>query len=393
VARPRKKRPAKKSTPQVQTPPTPTIPRRVNPVSGPTRQLLDRPMKVTGLNQNKYLGTATPVEELQEPPTKVKQKTNVERTTDTPIKVNETTNVERTTDVEQTTDVERIIPTEFTCFPRLPIELRYKIWYCTLKPRLVMLENPEKQDTSSSNLVQPSKIYCRTPLPIALQVSRDSRNAVLPMYPLCFHSETLASAIRFNFSLDTLYWNVFESSSVFTSVTTTTIFDFLEQLNPIETASLQNIAIDGQTGVKGTRLNRNVAWKFWVRLATALEKLHGLRNILTVHDIMWVVYEQLHSLTKQDEAYGSEDAKDVSMLIRLSDWYRGNVPSDKRVDLFDEFPSELNKHVNLTKNTRAMPIAETDERHVHALHANNWLNERTSHIHGWWRPKVPRTWP
>jgi hypothetical protein len=77
---------------------------------------------------------------------------------------------------------------------------------------------------------------------LALQFSQNSRKAVLPIY-LCFNSKAVARSIRFNLSLNKLYWNVFAS------VTKTTIFDFLEQLNPIETASLQNIPVDATPGV------------------------------------------------------------------------------------------------------------------------------------------------
>ncbi|KUJ15140.1 uncharacterized protein LY89DRAFT_750399 [Mollisia scopiformis] len=114
--------------------------------------------------------------------------------------------------------------TTFTYFPRLAIELRQMIWKLTLQPRVVELEfgniGFEDQDSLDSSfesyggendeddrveLNSRKGFYTTTRNPIVMEVSRDSRNAVLHLYPKCFGSLWYPKCTRFNMAIDTLY--------------------------------------------------------------------------------------------------------------------------------------------------------------------------------------------
>jgi hypothetical protein len=86
----------------------------------------------------------------------------------------------------------------FTCFSRLPLELRLAIWERTLRPRIVLIEKDPSRDKDA-------EFKSPTRLPSALSACRESRNAMLPFYPLCFGSVWYPPVIRFNLSLDTLF--------------------------------------------------------------------------------------------------------------------------------------------------------------------------------------------
>ncbi|KAF7875233.1 hypothetical protein EAF04_002405 [Stromatinia cepivora] len=115
----------------------------------------------------------------------------------------------------------------FTLFPGLPVEIRQFIWRMTLEVRLVEVwPKGGKYDGFCS----------RTPLPAAMKACRDSRTAVLPLYPLLFGGVVIEASIRFNFDLDTLYidWKIQER-----------LASFLLSITPHEAGKFQSIAIDG----------------------------------------------------------------------------------------------------------------------------------------------------
>lgn len=108
----------------------------------------------------------------------------------------------------------------FYPFRRLLIELRQMIWRLSLEPRMVevlwaetdgqialmpQLEDLEHGHAEPFSLITDVVFFSLAKLPIALKVNQDSRNAVLPLYPLCFKSISYEAYVRFNFSLDTLY--------------------------------------------------------------------------------------------------------------------------------------------------------------------------------------------
>jgi hypothetical protein len=80
-------------------------------------------------------------------------------------------------------------------FDDLPTEIRQNIWELTLEPRVIDLAYDEKKG-----------FYAFTNTPVALRVNKDSREAVIKRYPRCFGSILHSARIRFNFSLDTLFF-------------------------------------------------------------------------------------------------------------------------------------------------------------------------------------------
>jgi len=87
------------------------------------------------------------------------------------------------------------MPERFPKFMLLPPELREMIWQFSLAPRIVEL--------LPSNYFRTS-FYSPTPLPPALSVSQDSRNAVRKLYAECF-GWLWPGRVLFNFEIDTLY--------------------------------------------------------------------------------------------------------------------------------------------------------------------------------------------
>ncbi|CZR62904.1 uncharacterized protein PAC_12801 [Phialocephala subalpina] len=166
--------------------------------------------------------------------------------------------------------------TEFHPFTRLPIELRYTIWHLTLQPRVVEIEFQWKERYGINNEDKLyASYYSRIPLPVALKVCRDSRNAVLPFYPLCFASFLSRPKIRFNLFFDTLYIDDTFGKH---------LFELLGNLNPIKMAGLQNMAISDLAGSNYYE-DDDKGHKYWARLGTLIEKIFGLKNILTVHSL------------------------------------------------------------------------------------------------------------
>jgi 2EXR family len=84
--------------------------------------------------------------------------------------------------------------TSFTVFPNLPFELRCLIWETSCESRTI--EIAYDSDAGFVSNVDP---------PIALEVCKESRKALINNYPLCFGSIYHPAKIRFNFSIDTLY--------------------------------------------------------------------------------------------------------------------------------------------------------------------------------------------
>lgn len=114
--------------------------------------------------------------------------------------------------------------TSFTLFPELALEIRQMIWKCTLKPRIVELSYKEEHG-----------FYSRVKAPVALQVCSESRKAVEYLYPLRFGSILDNPAIAFNFSLDTLYFDIIVDED---------IIHFLALLKLEETNHIKYLAVD-----------------------------------------------------------------------------------------------------------------------------------------------------
>ncbi|TVY44348.1 hypothetical protein LOCC1_G005864 [Lachnellula occidentalis] len=112
----------------------------------------------------------------------------------------------------------------FLRFPKLPTELRAIIWKLTLQARTVEIEWQETRG-----------FYTQVGTPVALQVCKDSRDAVISFYPACFGNLMFTPRTAFNFSLDTLYIGIPVHDQ---------ILHLVASLNATEISKLQHLAID-----------------------------------------------------------------------------------------------------------------------------------------------------
>ena len=83
----------------------------------------------------------------------------------------------------------------FTCFSKLPKELRLAVWKLTFIPRKV-----EIQGTNGNR----NEFISTATSPAALMVCRESRSFASRFYALCFGSVWYPPKVRFNTELDTL---------------------------------------------------------------------------------------------------------------------------------------------------------------------------------------------
>jgi hypothetical protein len=81
----------------------------------------------------------------------------------------------------------------FTLFPKLPTEIRIMIWRLTIQPRVL----ERKFDNIKG-------FYFTINYLVTLELCRDSRQAVIQSYSLCFGSAFYPASTRINFSFDTL---------------------------------------------------------------------------------------------------------------------------------------------------------------------------------------------
>jgi hypothetical protein len=153
----------------------------------------------------------------------------------------------------------------FTIFSQLPIELRQIIWRMTLQPRMVEIQS------------RPGMLFTQTPQPATLFVSKDSRAAVIfvsyiclneqtfpvskqlltpsKLYPTSFSSPFMATNVRFNFLLDTLFISrSFSREDIFT------IYSFFNILSKGEIESLRSMAISGFVGFDDDEENEARYW-------------------------------------------------------------------------------------------------------------------------------------
>lgn len=93
--------------------------------------------------------------------------------------------------------------TTFTLFPRLPSELRLKIWgYILHQPRLIKVITNRKHwrdPYASAGWTAPF-----TPTPVALHVCSESRSEALKTYELTFGSPFASPRVYIDYSIDTI---------------------------------------------------------------------------------------------------------------------------------------------------------------------------------------------
>lgn len=107
-------------------------------------------------------------------------------------------------------------PSAFPQFVRLPPEIRWKIWKCLIRPRVVVACCLQRDDTLGSRRRELDGRTARGPaVPVLLHVNRESRDVALRHYELTFSwriskllSDTPVSRparVWFNFALDALF--------------------------------------------------------------------------------------------------------------------------------------------------------------------------------------------
>lgn len=239
------------------------------------------------------------------------------------------------------------------------------IWRLTLEPRVVEVQHRWSKRYQCGGDIEDEPYYCScVTLPVALKVSHDSRDAILPMYPLCFASESSKPVIRFNFSLDTLYIDeTFDKH----------LFDFLERLSPSEIVRLEIIAISDKAGYALDKDDKK-GRKYWARLGTYIEKLSGLKNILTVHSLPSIL-----------RAHYTAEMK-IGQSARAELWYRTSVQysstKDPGMQLFEDIPPPVAQRLIqwLDMTIKEIPIAGDGSVH---RGRGDWVDKRTKPVFGW----------
>jgi hypothetical protein len=86
----------------------------------------------------------------------------------------------------------------FTLFPKLPIELRLKIWKESYEPRIIELRFAQKWNMCRYDFIIPK-------FPPVLHVNKEARLESLKYYKFSFKHRHCRRPVLFNFSIDTLH--------------------------------------------------------------------------------------------------------------------------------------------------------------------------------------------
>ncbi|KAE8443890.1 hypothetical protein EG329_001299 [Mollisiaceae sp. DMI_Dod_QoI] len=272
----------------------------------------------------------------------------------------------------------------FHPFKQLPVEIRHMIWRKTLQPRIVEMRwksIPAEVSRHIATERNPDRVaalsgthgicyYSPAPLPVALLVCRDSRNAVDALYPLCFATATSGPATRFNMSIDILYLDYF-FDELWHGSYNKPVFTFLESLSPMEATRLENIAL-GQ--ILGYPLGPPK--EYWTKLGRSIERFTGLVNILTVHD--------LSSPLSRIACYCEDDMPRLGELLwEVVDAYSLHDGSkiDRCVEFYNdlEFPDEVIQQLCCVVDKSANLIASYEP---HRRELGDWLRKTTTPVFG-----------
>ncbi|TGO11856.1 hypothetical protein BTUL_0100g00360 [Botrytis tulipae] len=179
----------------------------------------------------------------------------------------------------------------FTLFPKLPIEIRDEIWRLTVEPRIV--EVRPKLDIQDG-------FYSTAPLPAVLTVCRDSKRAVLPLYPQYFDGATFVSGIPFNAKIDTLYldWKLHEHLTI-----------FLSSISVEEAEKIQFLAMDQYIRWARQPLDLDYDW----------DRYPGFPRPLTMADLLDKTFRRHCHIVVNHYlcTVGSEDLEQLCSLVRL----------------------------------------------------------------------------
>ncbi|PBP23977.1 hypothetical protein BUE80_DR005200 [Diplocarpon rosae] len=154
--------------------------------------------------------------------------------------------------------------TSFTVFPKLPFELRCMIWEASCCSRTIEL------DYHDIDGFQP-----RAANPMALQICRESRELIIPLYPLCFGTFFHPARTRFNFVNDTLLVGSDTDDTVVPHLFSTFTHSEISGLRFLALESCFNEHVEDANG----------APTLTFQLLNLVKRLPSLRELLIVHNI------------------------------------------------------------------------------------------------------------
>lgn len=243
--------------------------------------------------------------------------------------------------------------TDFTCFPRLPLELRCMIWKASAQPRLVEI-----------SYELPDGFYSTARYPEALTACRESRNALLPQYPLCFGTIFHPAMTRFNFAIDTLYIdNSFEED----------VPHLFSALNDKELKGIQWVAVDSYFNGVDSRED----FEFVVHLRRAMRCLKGLQELQIVFDIQ-VLSDRTLGCGQEDHAM--EIHEKLPKELRSPGLRIAPLPEDVELEEFDMWKV---KKVKPVYGWRKCPVGFDPEA---------WEGTRSGRGYDHWGDEGERLW-
>jgi hypothetical protein len=220
-------------------------------------------------------------------------------------------------------------PETFHPFPKLPIELRQMIWKLTLKPRIVELQLSPNDRC----------FFSQARTPTGLRICRDSRDAILPFYPARFGSNFKPARIRFNYELDTLYFD--QDFSPF-------VFHFLDILKTKDVAEIRYIALNETLGFDSDDDDAHEI--FWHQLEKCMKRFKRMKSCLVVLGLEYEV-----NITLADEFYSDQS---------------------KPIEFFDNIPQDLLKRPELG-------LLNDSRKYFH--YTSEWKRPRARLVWGWRR--------
>jgi hypothetical protein len=173
----------------------------------------------------------------------------------------------------------------FTCFPRLPLELRLKVFWRTLPgPRIVRLVFKERDYSYNNRSGVLSDMESYATIPVILHVCKESREEALRQYQLQFAIGSHLPNVYFNFKIDTLYFGPLEDRfgpgcPLYVGKGQDEIRYFVEQARREDMAKVQFLAV-------GTRTRWNYGNRRLLKaIATKFPHLKRLTEIYNVEDL------------------------------------------------------------------------------------------------------------
>lgn len=195
-----------------------------------------------------------------------------------------------------------------------------------------------------------------------MSVCSAPRQAILPFYSLYFASEPRDAAVRFNFSLDTLYIDRgFED----------TIAHFMNHLSTVEATKAERIGIAHMFALEGDEDDNWTGDEIWTKLEGWLDKFTGLKEKpMIARDVgshaNFAAYAYVNTLARMNEL------KDLGLVAQ---------DENKSVELHENYPDELVRRFNFVGDE----IPEGSNR----VYQWRWIERKMRVVWGWRREYYP----